>query len=106
MEFDARGGLAALASDGRLAALASEYGEGMRRAFDVDVREKRTLMNGNVLRSMRVYLSEYGDDAARIVRAFYYPPYNGRAKGRPMGPEFFTKGFRWLSNEILLGIGD
>ena len=95
-----------LASDPALRELVSEYSDGVMRSFGVDVRSKPSFLNRNVVRSAAGYLRDYGDDAVRIVRAVYSPPYNGRCRGRAMGPEVFARGMRWFSNDVLLRLGD
>lgn len=101
-----RGSVASMLADDDLRELMSVYGDGVLASFGVDVRQKPSLFNANVVRSAKGFLAEYGKDAKRIVNVLYSPPYSGRFKGGVVGPEIFSKGKRWLANSILLAIGD
>lgn len=104
--FGIRGSVASMLADDDLRELMSTYGDGVLASFGVDVRQKPSLFNANVVRSARGFLAEYGKDAKRIVGVLYSPPYSGRYRGAVVGPEIFSKGNRWLANSILLAIGD
>lgn len=93
----------AILKDSRVASVYGAFGDGCLRCYHIDIREKRTYTNSTVLRQVRSFVNDYGeDDALRIVDAVFNGNHNGYFRGQPIGLKVFSKGFRWMANELLL----
>lgn len=97
------GSVDALLSEEDVALLFEAFEQGCRKVYGMEVREKRSIFNARTLRQIKSFAKEFGvEDGVRIVNRLFSEPYNGRANGKTVGASIFSKGFRWLANQLLL----
>lgn len=100
------GGSKALMADPAIRRVMSAFGDGCLDCYDVDIRRHRRFMSGEVLRSVRSFIAEYGeDDAVAIVKRAFGPKYDGRYRQSVFGTNIFTKRYRWLATQMLMESG-
>ena len=96
MEFDVKRGVAgsvgAMLSDASVARVYGVFGDGCLEYYRFDIREKRTFMSAKVLRQVKSFVADYGEeDAVAIVRTMFGVMHEGVWKGKPIGTSIFSK---------------
>lgn len=106
MEFDVKprgaGSVGAILSNASVARVYGAFGDGCKRCYRMDIREKRTYMSSKVLRQVQSFVADYGeDDALGIVEEFFGVMHEGNCNGKPLGTSLFSRGFRWFADQLL-----
>lgn len=97
------GSVSALLSEDDTREIFSMFGDKCLSIYHLDIRQQKSFMNAKVLRQVKGFVSEYGvEDSKRILERLFGQPYNGSYKGRTIGTAIFSKGYRWLANNLLM----
>ena len=97
------GSVDALLSEDDVREVFSVFGDKCLSIYHLDVRERKSFMNTKVLRQVKSFVGEYGvEDSKRILERLFGQPYNGSYRGRTVGTAIFSKGYRWLANNLLM----
>lgn len=97
------GSVDAILADDGVREVFSLFGDKCLEVYAIDVRAQRTFMNARVLRQVKCFVAEYGvEDSKRVVERLFGQPYNGSYGGKTIGTSIFSKGYRWLANNLLM----
>lgn len=108
MDFDVSGkkiagGTSAILADDEVREVFSLFGDKCLEAYMIDIREKKTFMSVQILRQARSFVNEFGvEDSKKIIERLFEPPYSGTYNGKTVGPSIFSRGYRWLANNLLM----
>ena len=101
-ESKVAGSVGAALRDEDVRRVMSAFGDGCLARYHLDIREHRAYMAPSTMKSVKTFIKDLGpEDAVFVTKRFFEAPYGGFFKGKPLGPTFFSKRYRYLAMQII-----